>query len=223
MNASMARNSLNGSHWLQTRSMRWLKALARVTARRVPLGRASLLMAALLLAMSAAVSALGASAVARDTPSAYVLGAGDQVSIQVFGEAELSVQTRIAANGRLTYPFLGEIEVSGLTSRELENRIVKGLKGDFLVDPKVSVTITEYRPIFVNGQVKSPGSFPFQPGLTVRKALSLAGGLTERASEKRLSVIAEGDKQKGRNKGRSVGMDDSVGPGDIITVDESFF
>lgn len=157
------------------------------------------------------------------TPSVYVLGAGDQVSIQVFGESELSVQTRIAANGRLTYPFLGEIEVAGMTSRQLENKIVNGLKGDFLVDPKVSVTITEYRPIFVNGQVKSPGSFPYQPGLTVRKAVSLAGGLTERASEKRVSVISEDDKQKGRSKGRSVRMDDMVGPGDIITVDESFF
>lgn len=171
------------------------------------------------------VSAFAQQAVSTSAPAAraYLLGAGDQVSIQVFGEPELSIQTRIAANGRLTYPFLGEIDVTGLSPSQLEVRILRGLKGDFLVDPKVSVTITEYRPVFVNGQVNSPGSFPYQPGLTVRKALSLAGGMTERGSEKRLSVISEDDKQKSRNKGRAVRMDELVNPGDIVTVDESFF
>jgi polysaccharide biosynthesis/export protein VpsN len=155
--------------------------------------------------------------------SSYVLGPGDEVNIQVFGEPDLSQRFKIAVNGRMNFPFLGELNVVGLTTNELEKRIADGLRGDFLVDPRVSVTITEYRPFFVNGQVKSPGSFPFQPGLTVRKALSLAGGLTERASEKRVSIISENDKLKGRSKGRPVSMEDRVAPGDIITVDESFF
>jgi polysaccharide export outer membrane protein len=157
------------------------------------------------------------------TAQSYRLNAGDQVSIQVFGEPELSVQVRIADNGRLTYPFLGDIPVGGVTSADLEKTISDGLRGDFLIDPKVSVTITEYRPFFVNGQVKSPGSFPYQPQLTVRKAISLAGGLTERGSERRISLIAEGDKGKSGHKGKSVHLDDAVGPGDILTVDESFF
>lgn len=155
--------------------------------------------------------------------SSYVLGPGDEVSIQVFGEPDLSQRFKIAVNGRMNFPFLGELSVVGLTTNELEKRISDGLRGDFLIDPRVSVTITEYRPFFVNGQVKSPGSFPFQPGLTVRKALSLAGGLTERASEKRVSIISENDKLKGHSKGRPVSMEDRVAPGDIITVDESFF
>jgi len=81
--------------------------------------------------------------------------------------------------------------------------------------------VVEYRPFFINGQVKNPGSYAFQPGMTVRKAISLAGGLTERASERAISLIAEG--QRDRNQGRKVGLDIAVGPGDIITVDESFF
>lgn len=167
----------------------------------------------------------GYSAPATEAPvnPAYQLNAGDQVSIQVFGEPELSVQVRIAGNGRLTYPFLGDIPVSGLTSADLEKTVSDGLRGDFLVDPKVSVTITEYRPFFVDGQVKNPGSFPYQPQMTVRKAISLAGGLTERGSEKRISLIGEGDKQKSGHKGKSVHLDDAIGPGDILTVDESFF
>lgn len=157
------------------------------------------------------------------TRSSYALGPGDEVNVQVFGEPELSQRVKIAANGRMNFPFLGELNAAGKTTGELEGHIADGLRGDFLVDPKVSITITEYRPFFVNGQVKAPGSFPFQPGLTVRKAVSLAGGLTERASEKRVTVIAENDKQKGRSKGRPASMEDLVAPGDIITVDESFF
>lgn len=153
-----------------------------------------------------------------DATSDYRLGAGDTVLVEVFGEPELTVTAKIPQNGRLSYPFLGSIPATGLTPKQLENKIHDGLAGDYLVDPKVTVTISEYRPVFVNGQVKTPGSFPFQPGLTVRKAVSLAGGLTERASDKRISLIAEGDTRK-----RQVAMDALVSPGDIVTVEESFF
>ncbi|AVP98388.1 capsular biosynthesis protein [Ahniella affigens] len=148
----------------------------------------------------------------------YRLGPGDTVLVEVFGEPDLTVTTKIPQNGRLSYPFLGAIPATGMTPKQLETIIRDGLAGDYLVDPKVTVTVSEYRPVFVNGQVKTPGSFPFQPGLTVRKAVSLAGGLTERASDKRISLIAEGDTQK-----RQVAMDALVSPGDIVTVEESFF
>jgi polysaccharide biosynthesis/export protein VpsN len=154
-------------------------------------------------------------------PAGYRLAAGDMVSIAVFNEAELSVAVRIGDNGRISYPFLGEMLVAGITPAELEKRIATALRGDYLVDPRVSVTVTEYRPFFVNGQVKNPGSYPFQPGMTVRKAVSLAGGLTERASEKRITLIPES--QRGSKTGARVGMDSAVGPGDILTVEESFF
>ena len=158
---------------------------------------------------------------AAPMPNAYVdykLGPGDTVSVEVFGEPDLTVNVKLPQNGRLSYPFLGAVPASGLTPKQLEVKIQEGLAGDYLVDPKVTVTISEYRPVFVNGQVKTPGSFPFQPGLTVRKAVSLAGGLTERASDKRISLIAEGAAKK-----RDVDLDEEVGPGDIVTVEESFF
>jgi len=152
------------------------------------------------------------------TLSEYRLGPGDTVSIEVFGEPDLTVNVKVPQNGRLSYPFLGAVPAAGFTPKQIEAKIRDGLEGDYLIDPKVTVTISEYRAVFVNGQVKTPGSFPFQPGLTVRKAVSLAGGLTERASDKRISVIVEGKPGK-----RDISMDDEVGPGDIVTVEESFF
>lgn len=157
-------------------------------------------------------------AVTAEPQADYRLGPGDTVSVEVFGEPELTVSAKIPQNGRLSYPFLGAVPASGLTPKQLEVAIREGLAGDYLVDPKVTVTVSEYRPVFVNGQVKTPGSFPFQPGLTVRKAVSLAGGLTERASDRRISVI-----QEGQSKKREVTFDAEIGPGDIITVEESFF
>lgn len=158
----------------------------------------------------------GAIPVDRD----YRLGPGDTVSVTVYGEPDLSVSAKIGTNGRMAYPFLGEMAVSGFTLADLEKRLVKALDGEYLREPKVSVTIVEYRPYYVNGQVKTPGGHPYQPGMTVRKAIVLAGGLTERASERKISLIPEGSRDK---QGRRVGMDDPVAPGDIITIEESFF
>ncbi len=171
--------------------------------------------------VEAATPTASPAASAPSSSRDYRLGAGDTVSIQVFNEPELSITVKIGDNGRVAYPFLGELSVAGTTPAALEKQIAAALEGDYLVDPRVSVSITEYRPFFVNGQVKNPGSFPFQPGMTVRKAVSLAGGLTERASDKRITLIPE--QQRDSQTGHKVGMDDPVGPGDIVTVEESFF
>jgi polysaccharide export outer membrane protein len=120
----------------------------------------------------------------------------------------------------ISYPFLGDITVQGLTPREVELHIINGLKGDYLINPKVSVEIIEYRPFYVNGEVAEPGGFPYQPGITVRKAISIAGGFTERASASKIYVIREG---RSDDRPARVRLDEKVGPGDIITVEQSFF
>ncbi len=113
----------------------------------------------------------------------YLLNSGDSVRIHVYGEPDLSFdKLLIGHNGRISYPFLGELKVAGKTAAELQQDLTDGLRPDYLVDPRISVSIVRYRPFFVNGEVKSPGGVEFQPGLTLRKAISLAGGFTERAN-----------------------------------------
>ena len=151
--------------------------------------------------------------------SRYQLASGDQIRIVVYNEDDLSRETTVDARGMISYPFLGEINVAGLTPGELEEHIAGGLEGDYLVNPKVSVDILQYRLYFVNGEVGSPGGFPFQPGITVRKAISVAGGFKERASRDKIYVIREGND----GKALRVRLDERVRPGDIITVEQSFF
>lgn len=155
-----------------------------------------------------------------ETALQYKLGTGDMVRIQVYNEDDLYLEARVSDTGTISYPFLGELQVANFTPAQLEELITSELKDDYLINPKVSVDILEYRPFYVNGEVQNPGHFPFQPGITVRKAISVAGGFRERASKSKIFII-RADAPGGEPV--KVDLDDSLGPGDIITVEESFF
>lgn len=153
--------------------------------------------------------------------SIYRLYAGDVLNIRVLGEEELSKEkVRLTDAGTLSLPALGEVRALGLTTGELERAVEEGLRGRYLVNPKVSVSIEEYRPFYINGMVEKPGGYPYQPGLTVRKAASLAGGFRERASLSKIYIIRESDPAQ---RSQRVDLNTFVLPGDILTVDESFF
>ena len=153
--------------------------------------------------------------------SEYRVGSGDLINIMVFGEPDLSMDVRLGGTGTFNYPFLGELSATGNSVNAIKDRIYAGLKGDYLVEPEVSVTVKEYRPFFMNGEVKKPGSFTYSQGMTVRKAIALAGGFTERASRKKIYLVREDGPAAGER--RAVEIDEEVRPGDAVTVDQSFF
>ncbi len=173
------------------------------------------LAAVLLFVMSFMAHAEGAL-----TVSSYQLNAGDEVRVSVFGEEDLSVESRLTDAGTISYPFLGEIRVKGLTVGQLEQLITRKLKGDYLINPRVNVTITEYRKFFVYGEVKEPGGFSFEPGLTLEKAVALAGGFSPRADKRQVEVTREIGGNKTIQRMR---LDKPILPGDIVNVKESFF
>jgi polysaccharide export outer membrane protein len=158
---------------------------------------------------------------AQTIDDGYPLNAGDSVRIHVYGEQDLSFdQLLIGQNGRISYPFLGELTVAGKSVSQLQAELTAGLKPDYLIDPRISVSVVKYRPFFVNGEVRNPGGVDFQPGLTLRKAVSLAGGFTERANKKQALVISDSDPDR---REQNVELDYNVQPGDIITVQDTFF
>ena len=154
------------------------------------------------------------------TLAAYTLGTGDEITIKVYGEGDLSMGVILAETGSFNYPFLGEIKAQGLTVAELEQLITDGLKGPYLRDPEVTVSIKEFRPFYLNGEVERPGGYPYRPGLTLEQAISLGGGLTERASKRKINVLrsAAGSKQE-----LTLKLNEPISPGDVITVRRSFF
>jgi polysaccharide export outer membrane protein len=154
-------------------------------------------------------------------PQEYRLNTGDVVSVRVYGgEEEIRVERiRLSGSGTLVLPF-GDFQAQGKTTREIETAVTDSVKGRLLRNPRVSVNIDEYRPFFVDGQVGRPGAYPYQPGLTVRKAITIAGGMRERASLKKIFLVREGDKT---STPLNVDLNVPVGPGDTINVEESFF
>lgn len=158
---------------------------------------------------------------AADPGTQYKLAAGDVLRITVFGEPELSLK-RIRLNdaGTFSYPFLGEISAKGLTPNQVEKIIVDGLKQGYLIDPKVNLSQIEYRAFYINGEVQKPGSYPFVPGLTLDKAIALGGGLTERASIKRVTIVRGED---GQTLTDNITRSTAIAPGDTISIAQGFF
>jgi len=153
--------------------------------------------------------------------SSYKLGSGDMISIRVLGEDDLKRERiRLSDAGTISFPVLGEIRVRGMTVGALEEYITKSLKGRYLLNPQVTVSIDEYRNFFVNGMVEKPGGYAFAPGMTVRKAISLAGGFKERAARDKINIIRDDDPKQ---TPRKVDLNAAILPGDILTVEESFF
>jgi protein involved in polysaccharide export with SLBB domain len=178
----------------------------------------------LLLAFAAPLCAQQAPKVEGEVErllSTYKLAAGDVITIRVFGEEDLSREKiRLSDAGTIPYPVLGEVQAKGRTIGEIQRAITDGLDRRYLINPRVSVTIEEYRPFYINGMVEKPGAYPFQPGLTVLKASSLAGGFKERASFSKIRIIRENNPRAGPQK---ADINSHVGPGDTIFIEESFF
>lgn len=150
----------------------------------------------------------------------YKLGAGDKIQVSVYGEENLSIdELYINNSGKFDYPYLGQLTVLNKTPEQLKSEITNGLKGDYLISPKVRVSVIGFRSIYVNGEVKKPGGYEYQPGLTVDKAIALAGGFTDRAARNKVYITQSGlDDQK-----RLARLTSRVKPGDIIEIDQSFF
>ncbi|WP_367990330.1 polysaccharide biosynthesis/export family protein [Vibrio sp. NTOU-M3] len=183
------------------------------------------------------VSLIGLNnAVAAD--NLYKLSTGDIISINVYGEESLTIQElKIDNRESVDYPYLGEVVLGGKTLQQVQQEIVNGLKGDYLIDPKVSVAMVRYRNVYINGLVNRPGGYEYEPGLTVQEAISLAGGVMSkyrRSAEAYLVKAKEVSKyQKLSNEELAEAFDNdmqqeaplykSISPGDTVYVVASFW
>jgi len=147
----------------------------------------------------------------------YKLNAGDAIAIRVFGEESLNIDVELDGTGVVNYPFLGKIFVSGLSVNSLTQLIASGLKDGYLNNPQVNVSIIKYRPFYVAGQVNSPGSYAYEPGMNINKAVSLAGGFSALANMDDISIVYEG---QSKNESIDIASNTKVHPGDTITIGE---
>lgn len=149
----------------------------------------------------------------------YRLGIGDKLKITVFGEDNLTGPAEVNALGQVAVPLLGEMPAKGLALNEFRDQIARRLADGYLKNPKVSVEMTNYRPIYVHGEVKNGGEFQFKNGVSLRDVVAMAGGYTYRADQSYLFIGREGEPDVAVRMPNDV----PVLPGDNIRVPERFF
>jgi len=157
---------------------------------------------------------------ANEAQSTYLLGPGDSLRITVFGESDLSGTFKVADNGTLVMPLVGSVSAAGLSLPDFQKKLVQQLSAKAVKSPDVTLQIEEYRPFFILGEVKNPGSYPYVPDMTVLTAVAIAGGFTFRASEDEVSVTRKRNGATVESRGR---RDSRVIPGDTIYVYERHF
>src|SRR6266567_6794667 len=172
---------------------------------------------------------------AINAPPGYQLSANDGIAVEVFGEEDLKTTARLNSEGNASLPLLGSVHLAGLTLTQATTRVTELYGRDYLVSPKVNVTLLGYarRRFTVLGQVNRPGSYEMPEtspgGIDLLEAIAMAGGYTRIAAPERTSVRrhnASGDQifkvnAKRFTKGSGGGF--LVEPGDTITVGESIF
>ena len=150
----------------------------------------------------------------------YLLGAGDLLKVDVYNQQDLSGEYQISGTGILSLPLIGAIAAKGLTLEALEARLIDKLSPDYLLNPRISIQVLNFRPFYILGEVADPKSYPYVDGMTYLNAVAIAGGYTYRAKKDYVYVVRGNDAERKEIK---VNMDQKVMPGDTIRVDERFF
>lgn len=124
--------------------------------------------------------------------SEYVIAPGDVLAISVWNQEKMSAKVKVRADGRITLPFLNDVDTTGKRPNELGKELEVKLK-EFILNPMVTVVAEEVKPLSVSilGEVSRPGQYTMEPGSGLLQAFAAAGGLTDFANKDRLFVLRD--------------------------------
>ncbi len=187
------------------------------------------------IAPAPAAAAVASATNSVSAPSGYQLSANDQIAVEVFGEDDLRSVARLSGDGSVSLPLLGAVRLSGLTLAQATARLTELYGRDYLVNPKLNVSLVGYakQRFTVLGQVNRPGAFEMPEGASggvdILEAIAMAGGYTRIAAPERISVRRRGPngdeiiRVNAKRLARESGSGFRVQPGDTVTVGESIF
>ncbi len=167
-----------------------------------------------------AATAAGPAKAATGVPDEYRLGPGDKLKVVVFGHQDVSGEFVIDGSGNIALPLVGQFKAGSLTVTEMQTSLQKTLNDKYIVDPRISIEVLNYRPFFILGEVSRPGSYPYVAGIDVTQAVALGGGYTRRARTSSVKITR--DSGSGRNVFDAL-PSAPVLPGDTIEVERRLF
>jgi len=159
-------------------------------------------------------------AIASVADKPYRLQPGEKVRITVYGETGLSGEYQIDPTGFISLPLAGVVKAAGLTENDLQQQLVTLYSKEYLKNPKITVSVSEFRPFYIIGEVEKPGSYAYTSGLNVLSAIAIAGGTTYRASRDRIFIQHPGESGL-REYTSSAAI--PIMPGDIIQIPRRYF
>lgn len=157
----------------------------------------------------------------------YIIAVGDMLGIQVFDQPQISGRMRVRSDGRISLPFVNDVQAAGKTPLKLGTELEAGLKA-MVLNPKVTVVVEESRPLTISvlGEVSKPGTQTYERESGVAQALAAAGGLTNFAHKDRIFVVRSNPKPVRihftyENITRKVGPASvfRLKPGDVVIVE----
>jgi protein involved in polysaccharide export with SLBB domain len=152
--------------------------------------------------------------------TAYSLGSSDKLRLTVFGHPDLSGEFEVDGTGSISLPLIGQIKAAGLSTVMLEQSITQTLAKGYILDPRVSVEVINYRPFYILGEVGEPGKYPYTNGLTVQNAVAAAGGFSYRANKNTVFIKSIDSDREVSYKLTPLTV---VKPGDTIRIGERIF
>lgn len=171
----------------------------------------------LLLVPLAACALSGPRVVLKDELlKPYTLDSGDLVKVSVYGDDTISRSYRVDDTGHIAFPLVGPVAVRGLTTEQAAAAIAAGLANGYMRSPNVTAEVDTYRPFYISGAVSTPGQFPYVPGMTVRAAISTAGGVADTGIHSRVTLYRKQGDQTVKSR---VDLDFPILAGDTIVVD----
>jgi len=143
------------------------------------------------------------------------LQAGEKIHVTVFGEPTLSGDYPIDPSGFVSLPLAGTVRAAGLSQQQLEQALAAKFSSGYLKNPKITVSIAQFRPFYIVGEVEKPGAYPYTGGLSVLSAIAIAGGTTYRANLSKVLIQHPGESSM---REYDVSAPIPILPGDIIQI-----
>ena len=127
----------------------------------------------------------------------YIIGQGDVLEVFVWLNEQLSRQVAVRPDGKISLPLIQDLQAAGFTAIQLKNQITRKLS-EYIDNPRVSVIVGEIRSYSVSvlGRVRNPGVYPITGITTLVEAISLAGGFSEWANKRKITVVTHQGKNK---------------------------
>ena len=152
--------------------------------------------------------------------TAPVIQRGDKIKVTVYGEDNLNGIYDVDPSGSISIPLAGTIRAAGRSKIALQREIARRYKSEYLQDPKVTVEVVSFRPVYILGEAEHPGEYPYKSGLNLISAVTTAGGFTYRASRSYVLIQHAGEEVWVQYP---LSASVAISPGDLIRIPERYF